>query len=105
MEEDDDNKTTARKSVAMNSRSRKAGGSDAKLYSQEYDDEENAADIEDADKVDDEDEHSGSQVRKPRINKKGLYKEDIANGSSTVMSNGLGARALNGSDLKKKFHF
>jgi len=63
----------------MNNRSRKGPSSD-KVYSQEYDDEENAADIEDADRGDDDEEHSGSQVRNlPKTNKKGIYKEDYGN--------------------------
>jgi hypothetical protein len=63
-------------------------GSDAKIYSQEYDDD-NAADIEDADKVEDEEQdNSGSQVRRvPSSHKKGLYKEDIGNSSQTAVGN------------------
>ena len=71
-----------------------SGSGTGKVYSQDYDDEENAADIEDADKGDDEEEeHSGSQVRKQN-RKKGVYQEDI-NG------NGINSQV----DLKKKFHF
>lgn len=89
--------------MALNSHNRKSGGGGP---SQEYDDDGGAADIEDADRGDDEDEeHSGSQVRKhpsKNNNKMGIYKEDY--GTSAVSGAG-GAGALNGADLKKKFHF
>ena len=92
----------------MNSRSNRKGtnASDSKgVYAQEYDDEENAADIEDADRVeDDDDDRSGSLVRKPvKKIKNGVYKEDYNTGGSGITSGGAGA--LNGADLKKKFHF
>lgn len=61
LEEDDDNKTTERKSVAHGSKRKTS----ERVYTQDYDDE-NAADVEDMDRVDDDedDEHSGSVVRK-----------------------------------------
>lgn len=53
-----------------------------KIYAKEYDDDDNAADIEDADKGDDdEQDRSGSQIRIPKKNMKGLYKEDIGTDS------------------------
>ena len=75
------------------------------MYAQEYDDD-NAADIEDDDKVDDEDgDHSGSLVRKPvKKIKNGVYKEDYNTGSGIGITNS-GAGAINGADLKRKFHF
>ncbi|CDW77529.1 UNKNOWN [Stylonychia lemnae] len=90
-EDDDDNKTTERKSVAHHS---KRKGTSDRVYTQDYDDE-NAADIEDADRVeDDEDEErdrSVSQIRKQN-RKQGLFKEDL--NSNTAAES-----------MKKKFHF